>query len=198
MLKTGGYSIVGQAEAVRVLREQLAALGSGDDAEVFDLAVESETTFKEVVEALLDEEATAKAFVAALEEREGELNARRKRLKRRIETIRALIASGMQAAEVHSLRTATATVSLVRVAPKAIVMEEGDIPARFWRPQAPKLNQLALTKALCERDRALREVGAIPEAREREAALTRIERELPAVPGAALTNGSMTIAISRG
>ena len=50
-----------------------------------------------------------------------------------------------------------------------------DIPARWWKPQPPKLDQDSLTKAIRARAKALKEAEALTEPEKRGRALAEVE-----------------------
>jgi hypothetical protein len=60
-----------------------------------------------------------------------------------------------------SILTPTATLTLAEASLKAIPIAPEDIPARWWKPQLPKLDQDGLTKTIRARDKALKEAEAL-------------------------------------
>ncbi len=99
-----------------------------------------------------------------------DLASRKARLTSRAKLKRTLICTALEIAGRKTIETDVGTVTLSAVKPKAIVNEEADIPAEFFKPQPPKLDQTALSAAL---------------------------REGREVPGAVLSNGGNTIRILR-
>ena len=61
------------------------------------------------------------------------------------------------------------------------------------RPQPPKLDQDGLTKAICARDKALKEAEAIPDPEERGRPLAAVETLHPLIPGVTASNGGITL-----
>jgi len=158
-----------EIEAAKVLRDQIADIAANDPEFMRDV-IEGETSLHELIGALVAEEGEDKAVIDGLDRYVEHLVARKDRLKRRIETRRALIALAMEIAELPSFETPTGKVSVAPVAPKAIVQDEAQIPARFWIAGEPKLDRKALLAALKASEN---------------------------VPGATLSNGSKTIRIGR-
>lgn len=161
-----------EMEAARVLRDQIADI-AGNDPDFMRDAIEGETSLRELIAALAAEEGEDKALIEGIDTYAAGLAARKDRLKTRIDTRRALIGKALEIAELKKLETPTGTVSLTKVAPKAIVTDEAEIPARFWvQPPAPppKLDMKALNEA----------------ARAKEP-----------VPGMTATNGNLTVSIRR-
>lgn len=159
-----------EIEAANLIREQVVAL-AGDDEDVIRDSVEGETNLHELLAKLVEDDATDDALAASTAALAEKIGARAVRIKKRIETRRAIMANAMQVAELKTLETAGGTVSQKKVPPKLVVIEEADIPAAFFKPQPPKLDRKALTDAL--------------------------KVEGVSIPGAAMSNGSMSVQIRR-
>jgi hypothetical protein len=94
------------------------------------------------------------------------------------------------------LRRPTATLTLRTLPPDIVVLQESDIPSEFFvaqPPPPPKLDKAALRNALRARQAQIEAVAnfADPEARQRALA------PFPAIPGATLNNGSLSLQIRR-
>lgn len=158
-----------EIEAAKVLREQIEAISANDPDFIRD-TIEGETNIREIVARLVAEEGEEKAVLEGLDRYSDGLAARKSRIKQRIETRRALIATALDIAELKSLDTPTGKVTVTPVAPKAIYQDEALIPSRFWKAGTPTLDKKAVTDALKAGDE---------------------------IPGATLSNGSKTIRIGR-
>lgn len=158
-----------ELEAAKVLREQIAELAQGDEEFIRD-TLEGEMDFEGIVEKLLGEIGEDEALAKGIEGYEAELAARKQRLTNRAKFKRTLICTALEIAGRKKMELAVGTVTLSAVKAKAIVTEEADIPAEFFKPQPPKLDQTALSAAL---------------------------REGREVPGATLSNGGSSITIRR-
>lgn len=156
-------------EAAKLLREQIAALAEGDEDFIRD-TLEGETDLDGIVRSLLAGIGEDEAMAAGIDAYAAELGTRKDRLAKRAKLRRILICSALEIAGRKSMETDVGTVTLSAVKAKAIVTEEADIPAEFFKPQPPKLDQSALSAAL---------------------------REGREVPGATLSNGGFTIRILR-
>jgi len=88
---------------------------------------------------------------------------RKRAAENRIELKHRLLAHTLQQIGLKTLRTPTATLTLADASLKAIPVAPEDIPARWWKPQPPKLDQDGLAKAIRGRDKALKEAEAIPD-----------------------------------
>lgn len=156
-------------EAIRVIREQIATL-AGDDEDFIRDTLEGETDLPALVHGLLGSIGEDEALAAGLKTYAADLAARRERFEKRAEIKRALVQTALEIAGQKTVETPCGTVSLAPVQPTAIITEESEIPAEFWKPQPPKLDKKALTSALKDKRH---------------------------VPGATLSNGSSTIRITR-
>lgn len=159
-----------ETEAARILSEQLADLAEGDEATVRD-TIEGETNLHELIAKVIEDVAADEASVAGIARHIDTMEARKQRLKNRIEFRRAAILNAMSIGEIKKLELAIATVSRQNVAPKVQIVNEAEIPAEFWKRADPTLDKTALKAALKDK------------------------RE---VPGATLSNGSETLAIRFG
>jgi hypothetical protein len=99
----------------------------------------------------------------------------------------------LQQIGLKTLRTPTSTLTIAEASPKAIVIAPEDIPARWWKPQPPKLDQVGLTKAIRAREKALKEAEVIPDSEERDRALAEVETLHPVIPGVTASNGGITL-----
>lgn len=156
-----------EMEAAKLIAAQVADV-SGDDSDFVRDVIEGETSLHEAIRALVASIGEDEAICEGLSAYIRRLQERRGRIERRIELKRALVASGLDVAEIRKLPTDAGTVSLVPVSPKVDLSEEADVPAEFWRAQPPKLDMKSLLAAL---------------------------KEGRAVPGARLSNGGVTIQI---
>lgn len=188
------FALSKQMEAARLLREQIADIAAGDADFIRD-TIEGETSLHEQIGALVasiaEDEAVADGIKALLDN----LGARKKRLEARADVKRALVACAMEIGELRKIDTPAGTVSLKPVPPKLIPTEESDIPARFWKVGDPILDRRALGDALKARDAALKEAQAIEDQEARALGIAAVEAAHPPIPGATLSNGSLTISI---
>jgi hypothetical protein len=166
-------SMMLQMEAARKLLASLKDQGAGDDAELVADAIEGETSLLEAISIGLDELDECEVLITGLDAKITSFDARRKMQKDRADRIRALIEQALVVADLPSLKLPTATLSLTRRAAAVVITNEADIPARFWVEQdrpAPKLDKRALADAL---------------------------KNEPAIPGAELDNGSVSLSVRR-
>lgn len=144
------HRIIRQTEAAKRLLRSMNEDDASDDALVCD-TIEGETGLFEAIDAALSEIDECEVLVAGLKAKEQAFEARRKTIEARAERIRAMIEQAMLATEQHSIRLPSATLSLRTIKPGLVVLNEADIPSRFWIEQerpAPKLDKKALAEAM--------------------------------------------------
>jgi hypothetical protein len=186
------FAISQELEAKHTLLDQLRALAVEDPDFLTDL-IEGETSLLELIAALdasiVADEILADGAKTVLEK----LQTRKRAAENRIELKRRLLAHTLQQVGLKTLHTPTSTLILADASLKAIAVAPEDIPARWWKPQPPKLDQDGLTKAIRAREKALKEAEAIPDAEERGRALAEIETLHPVIPGVTASNGGITL-----
>lgn len=163
-------AITDQAGAARALLAAYADVLAGDEQATAD-AVEGETDLHAAIEIAANRITENDTMIAAIKDRVDALSARRKRLETQSDTLRTAIGVAMEVATIKRLQLSEATITLKATPASALVTDEAAIPARFWKPQEPKLDKRAVLDALKARE---------------------------TVPGATLSNGGSTVQIRRG
>lgn len=166
--QAAGHSLHREIEAARVLLSDFRDI-LGDDTEAKADAVEGETSLLEAIESGMRRVLELEAFESALDHVMNNLKVRSERFKKQRENLRTSLAVAMELSERKRLEGAVGTIVLKPVAPKVEVIDEAAIPAKFWKPQEPKLDKAALKVALNAKED---------------------------VPGAVLGNGGATIQIT--
>jgi Siphovirus Gp157 len=186
------FALSQELEAKQILLDQLRALAVEDPDFLTDL-IEGETNRLELIAALdasiVDDETLVDGVKTALDK----LQARKRSAENRIELKRRLLAHTLQQIGLKTLRTPPSTLTITEASLKAIPVAPEDIPARWWKPQPPKLDQDGLTKAIRAREKALKEAEAIPDAEEHGQALAAVETLHPVIPGVTASNGGITL-----
>jgi hypothetical protein len=192
MTRDPRFALSQELEAKQTLLDQLRALAA-DDPDFFTDVLEGETNLLELIAALdasiVDDEILVDGAKAALDK----LQNRKRTAEARIELKRRLLAHTLHQIGLKTLRTPTATLSLAEASLKAIPVAPEDIPARWWKPQPPKLDQDGLTKAVRAREKALKEAEALTDPEERGRALAALETLHPLIPGVTASNGGITL-----
>jgi hypothetical protein len=192
MTRDPRFALSQELEAKQTLFDQLRAL-TADDPDFFTDLLEGETILLELIAALdasiVDDEILVDGAKAALDK----LQNRKRTAEARIELKRRLLAHTLHQIGLKTLRTPTATLSLADASLKAIAVAPEEIPARWWKPQPPKLDQEGLTKSIRAREKALKEAAALTDPEERGQALAAIETLHPLIPGVTASNGGITL-----
>jgi hypothetical protein len=186
------FALRRELEAKQTLLDQLRALTADDPDFLTDL-IEGETSLIELIAALDASIMVDETLVDGVKTALDKLQARKHSAENRIELKRRLLAHTLQQIGLKTLRTPTSTLSIAEASLKAIAVAPEDIPARWWKPQPPKLDQDGLTKAIRAREKALKEAEAIPDTEERRQALAAVETLHPSIPGVTASNGGITL-----
>ena len=155
-----------KAAAVSLLLSCKEALG--DDEQAIADTIEGETNLVEAISAAVARLNEIEAHQNGLKDYAKALRERGERLEAQTERIRQAIANALDATGLAKLELAHATLSLRKAAPKLGVVNEADIPAKYFVDQAPKLDRKALLDALKANE---------------------------TVPGATLANGAPTLSV---
>jgi hypothetical protein len=192
MTRDPGFALSQELKAKQTLLDQLRAL-TADDPDFFTDLIEGETNLLELIATLdasiVDDETLVDGAKTALDK----LQNRKRTAEARIELKRRLLAHTLQQIGLKTLRTPTATLTIAEASLKAIAVAPEDIPARWWKPQPPKLDQEGLTKAVRAREKALKEAAALTDPEERDRALAAVETLHPLIPGVTASNGGITL-----
>ncbi len=160
-----------EAAAVAYLVEALRVAGDDTDEDTVAIVAESETSLHEALERAvlrLDEMEAAEQAMAALIER---YQARKQLWRARAERLRDEMQAAMETAGLRTARLPGATLMLTTRKPALKVMDEAQVPAKFFQ----KVESYKLDRAL----------------------LTQAVKAGEPVPGACLDNGKTIIAIRR-
>lgn len=163
-----------QIGAARDLMAQLRHEGADDDAVLVADAIEGETALPEALSAALAEIDDLETLELGLEAVNKRNDTRLAAIRARRDRIRAAMEQAMVAVDQTTLRLPTATITVARRAPQLVVVNEAEIPSRFFtvpEPPAPTLDKKALKAALLANE---------------------------AAPGVVLDNGSISLTIRRG
>jgi|SRR5688572_22771912 len=135
--------------AAKLLRINLGDLIADDEELAVDMVL-AETGLNEAIQAAVELYCRDKTSVDGINTHIGMMEARRDRIARRMERLRALVQVAMEQAGRKSIETALGTATLKTLPPKVIVdpERESEIPSRFWKRADPKLDLKALKQEL--------------------------------------------------
>lgn len=157
-----------ETEAARTLLANLADV-IGDDADMKRDTVEGETSLNEAIDQAVWMLAADIAHIKGLNEYIDTFIKRKERLQQRVENMRAALAVAMEQAGRKKIEHPAVTLSLRPTAPSVLVTDEALIPSKFWEPAEPYLVKTRIRKAIKEGEQ---------------------------VPGATLSNGGVSLAVS--
>lgn len=159
-----------ESEAARTLILNLKDVIADDEDLALDM-IEAETGFLDAVDGALERINALDALSEAIKAQATKLAARKSRFEAQAERIKTSLALALEMSGQRKLERPLGTLSLRAVPPSVNVTSEVDIPADFWKPQAPKLDKVALLAAL---------------------------KDKRDIPGATLSNGGVTLSIRGG
>ncbi len=162
------HKLAMETRAAQILKFALAEYQ--DEPDLIADMIEGETNLHDAISNVMDGITEDEVMIAGLRSMTEQLVNRRLRFENRIDRRRSAIERAMAVGEITKLELPQATLSVRRVPPALHIVSESLIPDGFWSPQPPKLDRKNITEAL----KAGRDV-----------------------PGAALDNGSTTLAIRR-
>jgi len=136
-----------ETEAAQRLKEKLIAT-YGEDADLLRDMVEGETSLHEAIGHAALELAAVEGEKEGIEIALAKLKARLTRYCERAQGIRDAIQVAMETAELASLKTPAATLSMRASPPRLEVTEEAAIPAVFFKQPPPVLDKKAVSDAL--------------------------------------------------
>jgi len=184
-------------EAAKSLRLDLASLLNGEDEQALQDTFDGETTLDAEIRAAVLSIEEDEIFIDGIKSREAELKTRRLRLEKRVEATRGLIEQAMTVANWTTHEMDIGTVSLGKAAPRIEIDNESEIPTQFWKRQDPTLDKSGLGKVMRERQKAFDAVSKIKDAEQRAAAISKLDDELPPIPGCHLETSGVALTIRR-
>ncbi len=163
-------SLEREKRAAEALRDTLSKLPGMDEETARD-TIEGETDLHGAIAGVVDLLTEAETMSAGLAVTIEKFEARKARYDARIGFLRSAIEQAMVIGEITKpLELPTCTLSLGRRAPGLVITDEASIPAEFWKPQDPALDKAAIKAAL---------------------------KDKKTVPGAVLSNGSVSLTVRR-
>jgi len=144
------------------------ALHEHDDPKLILDMIEGETDLAEACCVVLEETFEDETLLAGLKATIDLLQTRKGRVEKSIEMRRGIILMAMEKAGIQTLKSPMATLTVRETPPKVVISDEAQIPAKFWKPSDPRLDKAAVGEALKAKE---------------------------TVPGAALSNGGVSLSI---
>jgi hypothetical protein len=166
-------SVQSELQAFLLLRERLKTLFPEEDDESLADTLSGESNLEEAIAALIRSGESDQWMIDGISVRMTELAERQQRAVNRIERRRDLAASVMERAELKTIKASDMTITLSARAGNLVVTDETLIPIQYWvEPEPPpyRLDKNAVKAAL---------------------------KANTEVPGASLSNGSVSITVRK-
>lgn len=152
------------------VKEQLRVQFPEIDDQTLADTLEGETDLTQLLVAIMRSADEDEMLVAGIKSRTEELQERKKRIERRIETKEAIVLHAMEKANLKKVEVPDFTVSTRATPGAVIVTDEKLIPADYWKAQDPTLDKAGISADL------------------------KAKKD---VPGATLSNGGVTLSVRR-
>lgn len=183
------------AEAQRVSETKLLLASLGvDDFELVDATIESETNFKEAIDAKARAIYAYETLIAAAEAQAKRIKDRAARLEKTVEGWRGEIATALEKAGEKRIVTATQTVSIKAGSASFEVIDPAKVPAKFF---VREIDKPALKKEAVAWAKKLREIEEIKDDAERTKAVAAHLKIDPTKGGGKVTWGRTSVTFYR-
>ena len=117
--------------------------------------VEGSTNLFETVDRIILQIAFDEANLVGIGKSKSTMEARKKRIEGRVDTMRTMLASALEIIEEKRFERPLATITLKPTPRKVLITDEADIPERFWKQPDPVLSKKDLADALKEHEETL-------------------------------------------
>jgi hypothetical protein len=147
-VSSSSHALAGELHSHRYLRQRLLAEIPDLDEDPLADTLEGLTNLPEILAELIRSALADETLAAGLATRLADMKARGERFEARARRKRQLALHAMAEADMQRLMQPDFTASLRQGAPVLEVLAEDQIPAVYWKPQAPKLDRQGLLAAL--------------------------------------------------
>ena len=136
-----------ETRAANRIRQTLVA-AYGDDTDLIRDMIEAETSVREALAAVAETLQSVEGDIEGVEIVTAKLAARKARFVRYRDGLREALAGGMEVAEITSLKTPIATLSMRATPPSVEIIDQSVIPPAFMRVADPVPDKRAILAAL--------------------------------------------------
>ena len=136
------------AQQYQVIRDRLRSQEPELDEQTLADTVEGLTDLHEVVAVIIRFALVDEAMAIGLKELIAVMQRRLERLEERAAKRRLLARDAMVTTEIKKIAAPEFTVSIRPGTPALVVLDEAQIPPRFWEPRDPRLNRQAVLAEL--------------------------------------------------
>jgi hypothetical protein len=173
----------------------LRSICGEDDSELLTDMIDGETSLESFVGKMIELIGADEADSDGIKAYQQKLAARKRRLDQRAARLRVLLASVVTQLPGRKFRHALASVSAFDVDPKVLLLDESQIPTKWWKRPDPVVDHSALRKHLLERERLLQSLRESQSEEERQTRRAEVDVLFPDVPGVSLGNGEISVRI---
>lgn len=184
--------------AAKVLKEHLLAIMPEDGLDPGTLRdmVEGETSLLETIEKVAFQIAQDKAAVEGIAKYESTLSARKSRLNKRVETLRAMLLNVLDLLEEDRFDLSIATLTKKRTPVQLLITAEPDVPSKYWVTPPATVSRKLLGDDLKSRAAALEALHEQHPAGIPVEVMEAFRLAHPLIPGAELDNGGVTLQVN--
>jgi Siphovirus Gp157 len=168
----------------------------GDDPDLLADMIEGELSVEALLSKLVAMITEDEASALGLKLYRDKVSNRKKRLDERARRLRVLLASVVNNLPSRRFRNELASVRVFDIEPAVIVVEEADVPVRFWKQAEPVIDLPAIRRHLNARRKLLDRLSDCQTSAERAQRLAEIDCLFPEVPGCHLDNGDLSVSIT--
>jgi len=136
-----------EIQAAKTLRAQLRDIIGGDEDIAADI-VEGETSLNEAMEAVVAQLVDDYAAMRGLDSMLEDLGKRRERIKQRIENMRTMVSVALEQAGKKKFEHPAATFASRNVPASVVVVDEAQIPSKYFKSADPKLDRKMILEHL--------------------------------------------------
>ena len=140
--------ILHELAAHQYLRQQLSEQFPDADEETLLDTLEGLTNLNDMLAAVVRSQLDDASLAQALRGRMDHMQERLARIKTRADKKKELITTVMERANLKKITESDFTLSLRSTPRPLVVVDENEIPERFWNPQPAKLDRRGLIEAL--------------------------------------------------
>ncbi len=128
------------------VKDQIEQSDGDIDTQTLMDTLEGATNLKEVLSDMEEYVDEINGDITAINERIKKLNERKNRFNKKAETIRGMMLMAMDIAGMKEIRSPFATICVKKKPTRIEVVDDKELPARFWVSQDPVLDKKALNQ----------------------------------------------------
>lgn len=147
-MKDASFKLNKEMQAAEQIKAHLADVVDDYDFDLVRDMIEGETSLDTAIEIAVIQTSEDMALIAGIDMVMSQMASRQARIKRRVEITKTIIQAAMETAEKNVMETALCRITLKNTPPKALIVDQAQVPSEYWKPQDPKLDKKAVLDAL--------------------------------------------------